>query len=276
VLLGVVGAALAPLAEAHGGHGMGQDLVAAGESLMIGRAESALPGALVVVPRVPGALGCEGLAESTYVLPLGSEAGVAFVANGSAIEARLDVPPADRVFAAVALDTGGAVRALVGMQETVERLHRLRAIVLAPDGARAREGVLGEAPFAVSGGHGEGSGLDIAYDADSAPAVPCADDPPGHARLVFPRDEGTRVLHAVVLLDRDVPQFLPRPLDTTRVLQANLLLAEPGEDAASVRAALAGGAPSDTLPLAALGAVLALLLVRRPTSPAGFPTRRLP
>ena len=71
-------------------------------------------------------------------------------------------------------------------------------------------------------------------------------------------------MHAVVLYDPQIAAPLPRPIEgSTRVLEANLYLAQPGEDPAEVRAALDPTPGASTwLPLAGVAAGL-ILAVRR-------------
>jgi hypothetical protein len=246
LLLLVVFAALPP-AAAHGReHGLEQQLQERGEALLLGGFDAPQPGALVVVPLLEGPLPCGDASGAGYAVPLGGGAVVAFVANATHLGAVLDLPRPG--FAAFALDTATAARTLLLMQEQAVALHRLAAA--APNGSAldARGGVLG-IPYALPGSHGHGFGpiapeevgLRLAWE---GPAEACA-GAPGHLTLALPRERAAwapgSVVHAVALWDPEVPQFLPRPLDSTRVLQANLYLARPGEDAAQVRAALAQG-----------------------------------
>lgn len=266
----------APLAAAHGEDAADAQLMARGEALLLGGFDAPQPGPLLVVPHRAGPLPCGDAAGAGYLVDLGGGARVALAGNASHVAATFDLPGPG--FAAVALDTRSAARTLLAMQEQAVALHRLAAA--APNGSalEARAGVLG-IPYALPGasrhsfGHAapEEVGLRIAYD---APARACGDAV--HFTMAIARDDAAdalapgTVVHAVALYDPEVPGFLPRPVDSTRVLQANLYLARPGEDAGLVRAALdPGPGLAEAVPLAALLLGLAGLTRRGRASAPG-------
>jgi hypothetical protein len=115
----------------------------------------------------------------------------------------------------------------------------------------------------------EESDVRMAYDSP-APPVYCGSTEPGHVTLAFdrsglPSTAPGSLVHVVALVDTSVAGFLPHPLDSTRVLQANLYLVRPGEDARQIEAALSPRPTAQALvPMAGAGAGLALLALRRP------------
>lgn len=259
---------LVPLAAAHGEEThLDEGLTRNGERLLLGSFEAPQPGPLVVVPFVDAPLGCDAAAHG-YRIPLGDGAGVAFVSNRTTLQALLDAPEPGG-YAAFAVDTHEASRALILMQENAVALHALVALVQEPGrDAEVRTGALG-VPYTLpgAGGHGfehavEGGGIQMAHDGGFRGARACVGEDAGHVSLTvdlaaLPDALGHgRLVHALVLHDPQVAAFLPRPLDeSTRVLQANLYLARPGEDPARVRDAL------DPAPRAGQLAPVAFVLV---------------
>ena len=264
--------ALPGIALAHGqDHALEQQLSANGEALLLGRFDAPQPGPLVVAPYRGGPLPCGEPAAAGFRLALGDGAGVAFLGNATHVAAVLDLPRPG--FAAFAVDTHAAARTLLVMQEQAVALHRVVGAVPNGTAVEARAGVLG-IPYALPGAdaHGFGHaaadevGLRLAWGG-TTPACAAAAE---HLTLAVARadlPESLRpgaVVHVVVLYDAALPQFLPRPLDSTAVLQANLYLARPGEDAAQVRAALASQpGVAEAVPLVALLGGAALLARRR-------------
>jgi hypothetical protein len=240
-------------AAAHEGHGLDEHLVDNGERLMIGRFASAQPGPLLVVPYVDGPLPCAPGSDHAFLVPLSGTAGVSFLANATHVRAIFDTPTPG--YTAFAVDTRDAVRALLMMQERAVALHRLAAWAEPStwNGTRPAElraGLLG-IPYDLPGAsmHGlghdlEGGGIAMSHDATTAGVDVChgpASDLMGLAieRALLPEAlQAGRIVHAVALYDPRVGVFLPRPLDSTEVLQVNLYLARPGEDPERVRAAL--------------------------------------
>lgn len=248
--LALLALGLLPLASAHEEHErLEEQLVQDGEAVLIGRFGAPQPGALVVVPYLDGPLPCGEPAEGATTMGLGPGASVRFLSNASHVGAVLDVPRDG--YAGFAVDTHSAARTLILMQEQAVALHRLAAAVLNGSGASYASGVLG-IPYALPGASAhslyhpqEGGGVRMAYDEAPGPGSACASGEPGHATLAFARTElpGSlapgSVVHAVALYDPELPRLLPLPLPSTRVAQANLYLARPGEDAAMLRAAFA-------------------------------------
>lgn len=258
------------LAAAHPEDQRAPQLVANGEALLLGGWDAPQPGPLRVVPYEADARPCGDVAGAGYLVDLGGGARLALLGNATHVAATFDLPGPG--FVALALDTRTAARTLLVMQEQAVALHALAAA--APNGTtwEARRGVLG-IPYDLPGAgtHGFGDvapeevGLRLAYD---APAQACGSG--GHLTLSLARDvvgeaaQPGAVVHAVALYDPAIPGFLPRPVDSTHVLQANLYLARPGEDAAAVRAALdPQPGLGEALPLGALLLGVALL-ARRP------------
>lgn len=289
----------APAARAHDGHqadGLDDQLLRAGNDLMVGGFDAPQAGPLVVVPYVDEPLVC-GAMTGGYVLPLGNGTGLSFVANETHVQADLDLPPGWTGYAGVGLDTSTAVRSLMMMIEHAVAIHMVGAHVVQPS-ANATEatflsGLMG-VPYILPGAinktiHGpiliehpmEGGGIRMDYR-DLGPVAPCGNATQGHMGVRFdryvppPEDrpwqgptprEALRpgvIVHAVVLVDREVPLPLPRPTPFTEVVQLNLYLTRPDEDPARVRAALATGPRLDhALPLVALVAGLAWVAGRR-------------
>lgn len=261
------------LAGAHPEDPQAPQLVANGEALLLGGWAAPQPGPLLVVPYEAEARPCGDVAGAGYLVDLGGGARLALVGNATHVAATFDLPGPG--FVALALDTRTAARTLLVMQEQAVALHALAAAAPNGTGWDARRGVLGipyDLPGASTHGFGhvapEEVGLRLAYD---APAAACGTA--GHLTLGLARDavgEAARpgaVVHAVALFDPAVPGFLPRPVDSTQVLQANLYLARPGEDSAAVRAALDPQPGWDeALPLGALLLGVALLARRPPAS----------
>lgn len=245
--------ALAPLAAAHGTEQhVDEQLVESGEALMLGEFKAAQAGPLVVVPFVDDALTCD-TERGAYRIPLGDDAGVAFVTNETTVQALFDLP-ADHVgYAGFAVDTHDATRALLLMEENAIALHALVGVVTDDDGTgESRTGALG-LPYPIPGTamHDmtsipvEGGGVLMSHDDSFAGGRWCASAEPGHLAIMLDRSDlpdslaQGQLAHVVALADSTVVGYLPRPLDgSTRVLQANLYLAREGEDPARVRAAL--------------------------------------
>lgn len=269
-LAALAGLLLVPSHAAHGTeHGLDDQLVRNGDRLLLGSFDAPQPGPLLVIPYSEDPLPCGPDPSRRFLVRLGPDAAVSFAANATHVQALFDLPAEGYV--AFAADTHDAVRALILMQENAVALHRLAADVVRPDandtGARLRTGTMG-IPYALPGasGHGfghevEGGGIAMAYDsATRGLAGGCRSAEPGHAGLWFLRANLSQSLapgslvHVVALYDSAVPQFLPRPLESTRVLQANLYLARPGEDPDGVREALDPRPGADeALPLALFG-----------------------
>lgn len=244
--------ALAPAtALAHGpDHSLEDQLVKDGAKLVIGKFTAPQPGPLIVVPYVDEAPPCAGTPTAGAVLPLGDGAYVTFFVAADGLHALLDLPADPTGYAAIAVDTHDAQRALILMAENAIALHALRAVVFKDGRDQDRSGVLG-LPYLLPGevGHAmnytpEGGGIVMDHDDSFRGSIVCAGDVPGHRAFAFnatalPESVTPgRVVHVVALYDPEVPFFLPRPLDeSTRVLQANLYLARPGEDPVAVREA---------------------------------------
>lgn len=258
----------APLVGAHGEERHLEDeLVEDGERVLYGAFEFPQDGPLVVVPYVDGPLPCTP--ERGAVIAFDDITGVMFVANATDVQAVFDMPPERAGYAGFALDTHDASRALILMQENAVALHGLVGVVMKPTDngteTATATGALG-VPYPIPGtathtfDHAvEGEGIVLDHD-DSFPGGSTCVTEAGHVAVRIPREalldslQPGQVVHAVTLLDPELPYLLPRPIEhSTRLLQANLYLARPGEDPAAVRAAFdpSPGVP-DVLPLLAL------------------------
>jgi hypothetical protein len=271
---------LLPAVAAHGDERhLDDQLLRNGERLMVGGFDAAQPGPLVVVPYVDGPLTCES-ATAGFLIPLSAQTGVTFLTNATHLLADFDlVVPG---YTAFAVDTADAVRSLIMMEEQAVALHALASHGIPPSTNRSavaelRAGVLG-IPYRIPGasvhslGHDlAGGGIAMQYgpDAGSMDACESAD----RLGLLVPRSvapsalEPGRIVHVVALHDPDVPQLLPRPLDSTEVLQANLYLARPGEDPEAVREGLEAK-PGPSAGVAAGGLILGLAWVTRRPGPS--------
>ena len=269
---------LLPCAAAHGEDAhLDDQLVDAGRRVLVGEFTAPQPGALVVVPFFEGALGCASAAHAGYRIPLGDGSGVSFASNATAVEALFDAAPGATGYVGLAVDTHDATRALILMQENAVALHALVGLVRGDSESepRAETGALG-LPYPIPGagmGHGfedaiEGRGIVLAHDGSFGEPRWCADG--GHAALAFSRGDlpdslgPGSLVHVVALEDPAIAQFLPRPIEaSTRVLEANLYLARPGEDASRIREAL-DPAPAAFDVVALAGLALGLVWVGRP------------
>lgn len=264
-LLWVAGVALAH----HPSDRLDEQLVDAGDDLMYGGLDSAQPGPLVVVPHVEGPLPCGVPEEGGYLIPFGEGAGVMFLTNGTHLGVVFDVPADQPLYAAVGVDTGNAVRALLLMEEHAVTLHRMGALVLPEDpGANltTRWGLLG-VPYDLPGDGPHdieheipGGGIQLDYDGDPRGGTFCRSQETGHIAF-FHRHDGPQgelrpgaLVHAVTLLDAHVPHFLPRPVDeSTSIGQWNLYVSKAGEDPDRLQAALSSSpAVDDVVPLVLL------------------------
>lgn len=256
-------------------------LVDAGDSLMFGGFEARQPGPLVIVPHHDGPLGCRLPAEYAYLLDAGPSAGVGFLTNGTHLLAVLDLPQETASYAAVAMDTGTAVRSLIMMQEHLVSMHRFGAVTspedLGSQNRTVRWGLMG-VPYAVAAqnvsamGHDmPGDGIRLDHDDRARGATSCIDERRGLVGFLFAHDrEGDplrpgRLVHAVTLYDEEVATWLPRPVDeSTSVRQWNLYLARSGEDPQQVRRALSPQPQAgDLVPMALLGVGFVWALVGR-------------
>lgn len=268
-LVAALAAALAPLAGAHGEERDLQDaLVEDGDRVVFGAFDLPQDGPLVVVPYVDGPLPCTP--GPGAVIAFDERTGVMFVSNATEVRAVFDLPARGAGYAAFALDTHDAVRALTIMQESAVALHALVGVVIKPteDGTTEAEQAteaLG-VPYPIPGtamhdfpNAVEGDGIVLDHDDSFTGGATCVTEP-GHVAVSISRAalpdslRPGQVVHAVTLLDPELPYLLPRPIEgSTRTLQANLYLARPGEDPAAVRAALAPTTGwADVVPLAAL------------------------
>lgn len=259
-------ALLLPLAAAHGEQAaLDEQLVDDGRRLTVGEFKAPQRGGLVVVPYVEGPLPCEGAAG--YRIPLTPTSGVAFAANATALQALFDGPASEGGYTAFAVDTQSAQRALILMQENAVALHGLVGVVREGNDTRARSGALG-LPYPIPGAAmhepehpAEGQGIVMDHDGSFSGAQACPVSEPGHVAITFrfdalPESLGPgKLAHVVALHDPEIAAFLPRPIDdSTAVLQANLYLARPGEDPATIRAALdPSPRVADALPILLLG-----------------------
>ena len=270
-----------PLAGAHGENDPADALVQDGKRLVVGTFDAAQAGPLVIVPHVEEPPACAALPERVATLALGDDATASLYVTDDALVAVADLPPTTGGYAAFAVDTHDASRALLLMTESVVAIHALSAVAWSPnDGAEARTGVLG-IPYAAADapemGHDmadpEGGGILLDHDNGFGGGRLCAGDVVGHRAFRMSASSlpesvtPGRVVHVVLLYDPEVPTFLPRPIDgSTRVVQANLYLARPGEDPEALGEAFSGrvGA-ADVAPLllGALGLV-GLLRARAP------------
>lgn len=268
---------LAPIVLAHGDEEhLDDQLVRNGQRLMVGEFGAAQPGPLLIVPFMEAPLAC-GSRQADFVVPLSGGAGVTILSNATHILAEFDRPTSGYV--AFALDTADAVRALLLMEEQAVSLHVLAAHGV-PGGSdrnaspELRVGLLG-IPYRIPGasmhslGHDlEGGGIAMQYGSGAATVAFCEVAPD---RIGFLIERALRpqtlaaggIVHAVALYDPVVSQFLPRPVDSTEVLQANLYLARPGEDPGELQDALEGGAGAVEA-AAAASLTIGLLWVSRP------------
>lgn len=272
-IIALAALAVSPAAVAHTEHGEVDDrFLDRGTRLMVGAHDGPQAGPLAVAPWVDGPLPCASSDGSDFRLPLGDQAGVTIVGNATHIEAAFDVPAAG--FVAFAVDTATASRTLLMMQEHAVARHRMLAdLVPWPDVTPApvsgidgpRSGLVG-LPYALEDGsqnslgstHGlEGNGIHIGYDDEAASwLTTCTGESPGHMALQMQRDALAEslapgsVVHVVLLYDAALVDWLPRPLESTAVLQLNLYLARAGEEPEMLRATFANDTEAtDRIPL---------------------------
>lgn len=259
-----------PVSAHHPGDRVDEQLLDAGSRIMYGGFDAGQTGPLVVVPHHEGPLPCTVPERSPYLLPLGRSAGLMFLTNDSHLVAVMDLPVGHDAYAAVAMDTGRAVRTLIMMQEHAMSLHRFGAVVTSSDPAvndTARWGVMG-VPYELPEPSPHqidhpmpGDGIQLDHDDNPRAATFCRDEETGHVGFVFPHEgsgeamEPGRLVHGVALFDDEVPAWLPRPVDeSTAIEQWNLYLTRPGEDAQEVRAALSSRiGVDDAVPLLLMG-----------------------
>lgn len=264
-----------PVAAGHGKerHTPDELLREAGEKLMVGEFRGQQEGPLVVVPYVDGPLTC-GM-DLPYQIAVTDGFSVTFLHNATQVQASFALTDDTKGYVAFGTDTRQASRALFLMQEYVVAVHRVAATVLGPDRDPLRQGFMGIPHVAGPSGHGfshrlEGDGIAIEYVDDVDQADACGRPAPS---IRLDRDpaagmEPGRVVHAIVLRDPNLSEYLPRPIDnSTDVFQVNLYLACEGEDPDRVRQALdpKPGA-HEWLPLSVLGLAfvgLSLRSVRR-------------
>ncbi len=262
-----------PMAAAHGDEHAPVEFAG-----VVGRYSGAQPGPLLIVPYVDVPPLCGTAPTQGALVALGDDVFLTFFVTGVGLQVLLDLPQdASSGYAGLAVDTHDASRALILMQESAISLHSLVGVVWNETTTTVRTGALG-LPYIIpgTGGHDmgvslEGGGILLDHDNASAAGSSCAGPDRSHRTFVFSAQvlpesvEPGRVVHIVALFDPDVPYFLPRPIDgSTRVLQANLYLARPGEDIASLRDALEPRARfEDVAPLVVLGVGL-VLVTRRP------------
>jgi hypothetical protein len=260
ILLALVGAPQILAHEAHQTEGMDDQLVSAGEGLMVGSFDAPQDGPLVVVPYVEGPVPCGGVPTDSHLIPVGKGAAVSFVANESVVQANLDLPPAETGFASFALDTDRAHRTMMLMLEHAIAMHAMGAAVFEEEQngtfeATFDDGMMGVPylfPDAANASRtskyflqidSPGGGIRMDYDM-GAPASWCEGDEPGHYAIRLDReamgealDDGA-IVHGLVHWDDEVPQWLPRPIPSTAEFQVNLYLTRPSEDPQSIRDAL--------------------------------------
>lgn len=272
---------VAPLAGGHPGHGSADQLVEDGRKLVVGSYTGPQPGPLVVVPFVDADVECGAFVPEGATLPLGHDATATFFVNATGLHAVFDLPiEAWRGYAGLAVDTHEATRALIHMKESAVALHALASVVWR-DLGEPGEVVLGTlgAPYALpdqAHAHDfefapEGGGLLMAHGGAFAGATSCLGDDGVHRGFSFASSalpaslSPGSVVHVVALFDPVVADFLPRPIDgSTRVLQANLYLARPGEDPAMLQRAFdPGWDVGDALPLGFLLVAVAVAAIRR-------------
>lgn len=266
----VAGLLATPVIQAHDAHrteGMDDQLLDAGQGLMVGSFDAPQEGPLVVVPYVEGPIDCNEPAG--YVLPVGGGAGVSFAVNETHLVASVQVPANATGYVGVGVDSANAWRTIMMMLEHAIAMHYLGAHVIqdGPNGTRSefRSGLMG-VPYLFPGAENAsvsspyfidvpmpGDGVRMIYDA-KAPVRPCPDTRPGHRTVMVDRwtdpeslDAAPRwrdslgpgsIVHAMVHFDPEVPYALPRPVETTHELQVNLYLTRASEEADRVQAAL--------------------------------------
>lgn len=273
---------LSPLAAAHGGadDSYEDQLLKDGEKLVVGKFTAPQPGPLVVVPFVEDPPACAASPSVGTTIAMGKDSAVTFYVSAQGLHALFDLPPdPNGYYTAFAVDTHDASRALILMMEEAVALHALEAVRVKEGNETVRSGVLG-LPYELptEGGHAfnitpEGGGILMDHDGSFSGATVCSGDVPGHRTFSFNAsklpDSVTpgRIVHVVALYDPKVPEFLPRPVDgSTRVLQLNLYLARPGENATAVRAAFSPTwSAADLVPigLAAVGTLAAIVVPSR-------------
>lgn len=259
-LVALVGAPLAQAHEAHQTAGMDDQLVSAGNGLMVGSFDAPQSGPLVVVPYVDGPLDCERMEANSFLIPVGNGTAVSFVANETLVQANLDVPPNATGFASFALDTKRAHRTMMLMLEHAIANHGFGALRFTADDngtvdADFRTGNMGVPylfPDAANASRtskyflridSPGGGIRMEYEGIRAPASWCEADEPGHYAIRMNRTEMDSlkpgaIVHGLVHWDHEVPKFLPRPIPTSDEFQVNLYLTRPTEDPESIKKAL--------------------------------------
>lgn len=270
--------AATPLAGAHEAHqteGMDDQLVNAGEGLMVGSFDAPQRGPLVVVPYVDGPLDCGRMAAHSYLIPIGNGTAVSFVANETTVQANLDVPPNATGFASFAMDTKNAHRTMMLMLEHAIATHAMGAILL-EEGNRSvdasfQDGIMGVPylfPDAANASKtskyfleidSPGGGIRMEYDGASAPASWCEGDEPGHYAIRVSRThmdalKPGAIVHGLVHWDHELAKWLPRPIPTTDEFQVNLYLTRSSEDPEAIQNALdPAPRPQNVLSVAGLG-----------------------
>lgn len=260
---------LAPAAVAHDAHrteGMDDQLLDAGQGLMVGSFDAPQQGPLVVVPHVEGPIDCDEPAG--YVLPVNNRTGVSFAVNATHLVATIQAPDNMTGYVGVGIDSASAIRTIMMMLEHAVAMHHLGAYVVqeTPNGTRAtfESGRMGvpylfpdsenasvSSPYFVDVPM-PGDGIRMDYGSDP-PTRPCGRTRPGHlsvavARRVDPKGpkpdawrESLRpgtIVHGVIHVDPEVPYALPRPVKTTDELQVNLYLTRADETAERIQSAL--------------------------------------
>lgn len=273
---------LAGAHEAHQTEGMDDQLVSAGAGLMVGSFDAPQDGPLVVVPYHDGALGCGSGPELGYVIPIGEEVAVSFVANETHVQAVLDLPPGETGFASFALDTQRAHRTMMLMLEHAVAMHAMGALVLEEDegdvNATFDDGVMGVPYLFPDAGNASrsskyfldidspGGGIRMDYES-SGPVTWCEGREPGHHVIRLSRQgmgealtEGA-IVHGLVHWDDELAEWLPRPISTTEEFQVNLYLARADEDPEAIKQALDPSPDARTVAsIAGLGVGLVAIL----------------
>lgn len=290
LLLGAVlllGSSVATAHEAHQTKGMDDQLLSAGEGLMVGGFDAPQQGPLVVVPYADGPLECGVMEENSYLIPVGNGTAVSFVANATHVQATLDVPPNATGFVSFALDTKSAHRTMMLMLEHAIAMHGLGGAVLEERNGTVeptfRSGVMGVPylfPDAANASQtskyfleidSPGGGIRMEFEDASAPASWCTGDEPGHYGIRFARFsmwdslKPGSIVHGLVHWDHELAEWLPRPIPTTDEFQVNLYLTRASEDAGSIQKAL-DPAPRPQNLLSVAGLFVGLVLVARPRS----------